>query len=76
MKYDTIDYLIERLEYLQNPINLSSQLYDMSEFYDNTPSEQAFYSNKQDYLLMVAQNWQEETEQVINKLDHLSRLAK
>jgi hypothetical protein len=75
MKYDAISYLQSRLAHLTNPVNLTEFLYDMEEFYSSTKSERGFYPCKQDYLLMISQNWKDETEQVINKLDHLSRLT-
>jgi hypothetical protein len=73
MKYDAISYLQSRLDHLQNPVNLSEFLFDLSDYYDTTPSERAFYNCKQDYLHMCAQNWQQEIKQVTAKLNHLTQ---
>ncbi|MEF1285095.1 hypothetical protein QTN94_14275 [Vibrio sp. M250220] len=68
-----------------NPININSMLWDMSEWFDNTPSEQVWWDNgvgggKVAFMEKVSKDWIEKKEELEiqlsklhEKLEHLQQ---
>ena len=70
MKHTQFQHLTSRLEFLTDNVNINAFLYDMGDYYDNTPSESVFYS-KDEYLVRCSDEWLEEKLAIESKLKHL-----